>query len=437
MATKHNSSQTTDNTDKSSFRLVAIRPYSESSKDALKALHPDTTYFLVGDYKDKYENGKWDGIVKSKEVEPLPDNFFSINVLDENKMPLKMPYVNVSAIVGKNGCGKSSLIEFLIRLINNLAIKQKLSPSQDDEYSEIAYGIVYYETDNEINYIEWSPSDQKQDNATSYTSNTVNVNLSNNSAHNIKKIFYSIISNYSLYANNYCENEKSWSDIISLNAGYHMPIIITPMRENGNIDMNIEKELTKLRLLSIFSQRNNSLTRKISDNKYAKGVKMTLEPSPKLINYIKNNFSIDNAEDLGLKNRINDFIEYNNISEKTDDTDGFFLDDEFNNDIQFWTRFDNEFWKKYIDLIKHADSIAEDVFPYDTDHGQMYNYFDLLPTILKHRKPDYNKEIEKCDIKKVFGDRIRDRINEMCFPKLVKGTSKRSLNTDEFAEFLK
>ena len=120
----HKLSQATDNTINNSFRLIAIRPYADSSKETLKALHPDTTYFLVGDYIDKYKDGKWVDIEKSSEVGPLPHDFFSVKVLDENKQPLEMQFVNISAIVGKNGCGKSSLVEFLIQLINNFSINQ-------------------------------------------------------------------------------------------------------------------------------------------------------------------------------------------------------------------------------------------------------------------------------------------------------------------------
>ncbi|WP_434504285.1 AAA family ATPase [Prevotella sp.] len=384
------SSQATDNTDKSSFRLVAIRPYSESPKNTLKALHPDITYFLVGDYKDKYENGEWVDIEKSSEVGPLPHDFFSVNVLDENKQTLKMPFVNISAIVGKNGCGKSSLIEFLIRLINNIAIKQKFSSYQDSEYAEGAYGRVYYEIDKHIYYIDCSFSKEEDDKIKIHYSDTSdNISI-------IRKFFYSIISNYSLYAYNSNDNEKSWfANLFHKNDSYQMPIVITPMRDEGNIDINKENNLAKLRLLSIFSQAENSLGRKISDNKYAEGVKITLKDSSKLINYIRKNFRNDNTEDLFLKTRINDFKEYLNRIEKPEDNDGSFADDEFDKEIQFWTTFDQEFWTKHIDLIKHADSIAKDEFPYDTDHGQMYDYFDLLPTILKLRKPEYNKEIEK------------------------------------------
>lgn len=369
------SSQATDNTDKSSFRLVAIRPYSESSKDALKALHPDTTYFLVGDYKDKYENGKWVGIEKSSEVESLPHDFFSVNVLDENMDPLKMPFVNISAIVGKNGCGKSSLIEFLIRLINNFAIKKEFSSFQYYKYAEETYGRIYYETNNHPYYIDCSTSGEENDGS------------------NKKNFFYSIISNYSLYAYNSMSYKNTWlQGLFHKNDSYQMPIVITPMRDQGNIDINVENDLAKLRLLSIFSQAENSSGRKISDKKYADGVAMSLKTSSKLFSYLKKWFSVNKSEDLEFRTRINSFKEYMTRA----DTKDFFSNDVLKYEIDFWTEFSNKkFLNKYIYIIDHANSIAESLLPINIDYGQMYEYLDLFPQIIKHESINLSNKVEE------------------------------------------
>lgn len=106
-----------------------------------------------------------------------------------------------------------------------------------------------------------------------------------------------------------------------------------------------------------------------------------------------------------------------------------------------WSEAEN----KVIELVKECELLIIDDFGTESNTEWVSEkIFNLIDTRYRTNKAiiittnlNYNKEIEKCDIKKVFGDRIRDRINEMCFPKLVKGTSKRSLNTDEFAEFLK
>lgn len=361
----HKLSQATDNTINNSFRLIAIRPYADSSKETLKALHPDTTYFLVGDYIDKYKDGKWVDIEKSSEVGPLPHDFFSVKVLDENKQPLEMPFVNISAIVGKNGCGKSSLVEFLIQLINNVAIKEKFSPSQDSEYAEGTYGRVYYETDNHIYYIDCSFSEQEDDKMIidySDKSKKGEINKDN--------FFYSIISNYSLYAYNCNDYDKSWfANLFHKNDSYQMPIVITPMRDRGNIDINAENYLAKLRLLSIFTQAENSLGRKISDKKYTEGIVMSLNCSSKLINYINQKFYIDNSRHTPFKTKIYElaFINKKNVNMN-----------DFDPEIRFWTRFDKKFWTKYRYLINHANSIAQELLDDDTNNGEIYNYINLL-----------------------------------------------------------
>lgn len=386
-SSEENSSQTSNNTIKSSFRLVAIRPYAGSSKEALKALHPDTTYFLVGDYIDKYKNGEWDGIKKSSEI-PLPYKFFSVNAFDENGQPLKMPFVNISAIVGKNGCGKSSLIEFLIRLINNFAIIETFSPSQNSEYAKETYGRVYYETDNHLHYIDCSNA-LRDENEIQFEYSDASVNK--------EDFFYSIISNYSLYAYNNKDHDKFWFDaLFHKNDSYQMPVVITPMRDAGNIDINVENNLAKLRLISVFSQAENSLGRKINDQKYAEGVKMTLKITSKLISYIKNKFFIDKSEDIGFRNKIINFKEY--IARANDDnyTNYFFSNKEFLHEIDFWTEFSNKkSLNKYIDIIDHANSIAKSLLPNSINYGQMYDYFNLLSQILKRRNTDTDKEVEK------------------------------------------
>lgn len=395
MGTNQNSrtdklSQASDNTINNSFRLVAIRPYSGSSTDALKALHRDTTYFLVGDYKDKYENGKWVGIEKSSGV-PLPHDFFSVKVLDENKKSLEMPFVNISAIVGKNGCGKSSLIEFLIRLITNVAIKQKSSPYKYYDRAEETYGKVFYETDKHLHNIDCFPCEQKDDGMDVDYSDK-----SNNGEMNKGNFFYSIISNYSLYAYNCKDNDKIWMDkLIRKNDGYQMPIVITPMRNEGNIDINKENDLSKLRLLSIFSQAENSLGRKINGNKYAEGVNMTLNSSSKLINYIKKVFSDERSDYYAISERIESFIKYMDDIETEEKPSISFPLNVFNHEIQFWTRFDKKFWTKYIDLINHANLIAKDLLPENKDYAQMYEYFNFMPPILRHNNIDSDNNFEE------------------------------------------
>lgn len=70
-----------------SFRIVAVRVFKECNPAIMRALWPDTTYFLYNDYENIYgEDGNWIGIRKRSNKESSQENFFSIPVNEsENK----------------------------------------------------------------------------------------------------------------------------------------------------------------------------------------------------------------------------------------------------------------------------------------------------------------------------------------------------------------
>lgn len=52
-----------------SFRIIAVRVFSYCDSAIMRALYPETIYFLNNDYEDVYEwNGKWVGIRKAREL---------------------------------------------------------------------------------------------------------------------------------------------------------------------------------------------------------------------------------------------------------------------------------------------------------------------------------------------------------------------------------
>ncbi|MGX7668925.1 AAA family ATPase [Flavobacterium pedocola] len=103
----------------SGFKLIAIRPLAGCHERFLKNLTAGVVYKFYQDYifLDK----------KGKEISPLNDNLF------ENKIHVKEPEdyidiyssrninINVSTIVGENGSGKSSIIDFYNTLCYYLA----------------------------------------------------------------------------------------------------------------------------------------------------------------------------------------------------------------------------------------------------------------------------------------------------------------------------
>ena len=99
----------------------------------------------------------------------------------------------------------------------------------------------------------------------------------------LASLFYSVVCNYSLYAynpNDYWEeftNEnridkirpkqdyqkypylRCWlTGLFHKNDGYQMPLVLNPMRENGNINAPKENRLAKERLLSMLFYKDDS-----------------------------------------------------------------------------------------------------------------------------------------------------------------------------------
>lgn len=202
--------------------------------------------------------------------------------------------VNVSAIVGMNGCGKSSIIEILFRMMNNLAafmLKNFERPAAD--YILFIEGLVadlhYVLNDVEgklecttdkvvLTYgqeqFEWSlhvPACKHTDGQ----GNVLNENPYLTARAVATNFFYLIATNYSMQsyvANDYrLEHGYRWSEasdgtpirwkmdifnswingIFHKNDGYMCPIVLNPYRDEGTIDMNKEARLTTNRLCAL------------------------------------------------------------------------------------------------------------------------------------------------------------------------------------------
>lgn len=91
-----------------SFKLIAIRPLDKADSVFLKNLTAGHFYKFSSKYN--FENIGSKAIIKSVNMEPL--NLYDKKII-HNDGASKILRVNVSAIVGKNGSGKSSLMELL------------------------------------------------------------------------------------------------------------------------------------------------------------------------------------------------------------------------------------------------------------------------------------------------------------------------------------
>jgi len=226
----------------------------------MKVLKEDKWYWLARGYK--LEN---DIMVEKREG--LPSDFYSGNG----------PHISLSAIVGENGMGKSSLLELFFRLINNVsyALKDALEVQKyalhfvSDIYARVWIhddeGIYFIEQQDGIIRIHWQ-NGLNEDFRFDYFAGD-EVEGVRSARERLKKLFYTIVVNYSQYAYNTNDYMAEWdngdtggesadslcwlSGLFHKNDGYQTPIVLNPFRESGNININQERDLTQTRLYNL------------------------------------------------------------------------------------------------------------------------------------------------------------------------------------------
>lgn len=342
------------------FRIIALRLFTGCADHIARALHKDKTYFFYHDFDDIYDyRDHWVSIRKTTWEPPVPRDFFCID--DDNQQP----EISISAVVGKNGDGKSSLIEAIIRIVNNFAVKAGFLENQDSlTMANQMHGVLFFEEDTYLHEIRCYGDTIELD-GDRVTGNKTD--LKDNRA-----LFYTIVDNFSTYAYNSkvfskeSGDEDCWiNGVFHKNDSYQTPIVLNPMRTEGNFSVNRELSLCRQRLMSLYADIEGfEDSRRINGNKYAVGFAFCLEKESKLYSVtLRKYFSELNVwASRCLQYYYGNYERYlQRIDNGENVPDDYYSDEDFLGQKKFFSLFDAERICRYKALFFKASSIHNDI----------------------------------------------------------------------------
>lgn len=244
------------------FRVIGLRILQGCDKNIRKILKENTTYFFYDGYEEG--NTPWKVVKIANVNRSAISHLYDVEGADQRKVS-----VNISALVGKNGDGKSTIVEVILRILNNFAFILGYRADQDSLrwvqglraalYAEvdgriytlvIRDGKVFAFRDGQRLHIELDPANHQANKKT------------------FKKFcedkavspFYTMVINYSIYAYNSnlmkleTKDRVSWIDeLFHKNDSYQTPVVLNPMREDDSIDIQREERLCRQRMMAMFT----------------------------------------------------------------------------------------------------------------------------------------------------------------------------------------
>lgn len=313
----------------SGFKLLAIVPLNKCSSNYRKSLDEGKVYQFYKNYDIQFSKDENEIIYAKQEQGIVPNNFFDL----DNGIKL-----NISAVVGENGSGKSSLFELFYYLIYQVFISLKVNGEHilEPKSKEIERRISSFTADIRIQKIDAllnkgkhyddsielriselineyklyslrssnrtgtdlqrellkqleetkknlqkeQTEEQRQETLLAnelaisvlfekggsiyelkYLNRNFNYNKFENghpksmdldslNVNDLSNLFYTISINYSAHSLNSTTVGNWISRLFHKNDAYITPVVINPMRTDGNFDINKEMHLSKERLLS-------------------------------------------------------------------------------------------------------------------------------------------------------------------------------------------
>lgn len=286
------------------FRIIGLRTLEPAPDEIHNNFHWEKVDSI---HRALHNKRDWlffyDGITINEEINSVTMTKEALN--DFSLYDMAGLKVSVSAIVGKNGSGKSSVVDLFIRMINNLSAaalgeRFNFAAAEHLHFIDFVYGAVCFQIGRIIyileergrsiklysyerhrgtgyNFVSCADSpfvvldgDYERDHLIPLKKNPKGRNL-------LRKLFYTLVCNYSLYGFNYRDypeevtpeerlkaihgegaiaklnaEDKFWlKGIFHKNDGYQTPVVLHPMRDDGMLDMVRENDLAKERLISL------------------------------------------------------------------------------------------------------------------------------------------------------------------------------------------
>ena len=252
------------------FKIIAIKPLDGIDKKYLKILKCNQVYTFYNSFDFAEDNRiKYD---KTKDIK-----LYNLSN-GENRLD-----INISAIVGKNGSGKSSVTELLYLAINNVAEKVLGSECNLKKVEGVNLELYFYtQTLYKIRFENGHMTYYRFINYKTHFSDPIPFPIEKDYLTNF---FYSIVVNYSHYALNSKELGGWLERIFFKNDAYSVPLVINPMREDGNIDINKENDFVKSRLLTNILEPEVELRQLTENGRCANKLKFKLNKEKATYNY--------------------------------------------------------------------------------------------------------------------------------------------------------
>lgn len=278
-----------------SLQIIAIKPLKDCNSEYLKLLKEEYIYYFYREFSiDLYS----DEITFENKT---PEGLYNIVNLSNKKIK-----VNISAVSGKNGSGKSTLIELLFLAINNFSYKfNKKNKKARLTYVADIKVELYFKTIETVNKKETVRffklkvyDDNVEINQYKKTGDKFTIGRKiEESSFKLKNFFYTVTINHSHYAYNTDEMGKWLDGLFHKNDAYQTPLVLNPMRTNGDFEINKENHLAKSRLIAnLVRPSTNFDFRKLTDSLEATEFKITINDKKKLKVIYK--LSVKNSEEI-------------------------------------------------------------------------------------------------------------------------------------------